>query len=141
MVGFAMLASWRLKERERMDVLEMVSKAREAMTVRRVYGDPYEKDGVTIIPAAKVRGGAGVGRGKEDEQGPGGYQINATPAGAYVIREGKVRWQPAFNLNRVILGGQIVGALLVVRGIVRALTSPQASPEAPPPWWRRLFGS
>ena len=39
-----------------MDVFEMVSQAREAITVRRVFGDPYEKDGVTIIPAAKVRG-------------------------------------------------------------------------------------
>jgi hypothetical protein len=27
------------------DVYEMVDQAREAMTVRRVYGDPYEKDG------------------------------------------------------------------------------------------------
>lgn len=116
-----------------MDVFEMAAQAREAMTVRRVYGDPYEKDGVTIIPAAKVRGGAGAGRGKEDEQGPGGYQINATPAGAYVIKEGKVRWQPAFNLNRVILGGQIVGALLVVRGIVQAIVSARRQP-----WWHRI---
>ena len=122
-----------------MDVLEKVAQAREAMTVRRVYGDPYEKDGVTIIPAAKVRGRGGAGRGKEDEQGrKGGYQINATPVGAYVIREGKVRWQPAFNPNRVILGGQIVGALLVVGLIVRALTSRHASAEAAlRPWYQR----
>jgi uncharacterized spore protein YtfJ len=110
-------------KRESMDVFEMVSQAREAMTVRRVYGDPYEKDGVTIIPAAKVRGGAGAGRGKDDERGSGGgYGLNATPVGAYVIREGKVKWKPAFNLNRAILGGQTVAvvALLVVRSLVGA---------------------
>ncbi|MBV9453827.1 MAG: hypothetical protein JOZ19_06875, partial [Rubrobacter sp.] len=52
-----------------MDVFEMVSQAREAMTVRRVYGDPYEKEGVTIIPAAKVRGGADAGGGKDNKRG------------------------------------------------------------------------
>jgi uncharacterized spore protein YtfJ len=51
-----------------MDVFEMVSQAREATTVRRVFGDPYEKDGVTIIPAAKVRGRGG-GRGKDEDRG------------------------------------------------------------------------
>jgi hypothetical protein len=35
------------------EVYEMVDQAREAITVRRVYGDPYEKDGVMIIPAAR----------------------------------------------------------------------------------------
>jgi hypothetical protein len=34
--------------------------------VRRVYGDPYERNGVTLIPAAQVAGGAGGG---EDPNG------------------------------------------------------------------------
>ena len=123
---------------ESMDVFEMVSQAREAITVRRVFGDPYEKDGVTIIPAAKVRGrggvGGGRGKGAEQQGSAGGYRINATPVGAYVIREGKVSWQPAFNLNRVILGGQTIGALLAIRGIVRAIVNGQRRP-----WWRRIF--
>ena len=112
-----------------MDGFEMVSQAREAITVRRVFGDPYEKDGVTIIPAARVRGRGGVGRAKDAEQGSaGGYRINATPVGAYVIREGKVSWQPAFNLNRVILGGQTIGALLATGGIVRAIVNGRRRP-------------
>ena len=36
-----------------MDVYKTVDQAREAMIVRRVYGDPFEKDGVMIIPAAR----------------------------------------------------------------------------------------
>jgi uncharacterized spore protein YtfJ len=40
-----------------MDVQETISKARDAITVKRVYGDPYERDGVTVIPAAAVGGG------------------------------------------------------------------------------------
>jgi uncharacterized spore protein YtfJ len=30
-----------------------------------VFGEPYEKDGVTIIPAARIRGGAGGGGGED----------------------------------------------------------------------------
>ena len=105
-----------------MDVYEMVAQARDAMGVKRVYDEPYEKEGVTIIPAARVSGGGGGGSGAEDDnQGSGGgYGVSASPVGAYVIRNGEVKWQPAFNLNRVILGGQlvVVAALLVMRAIV-----------------------
>ena len=89
-------------------------RAREAKTVRRVYGDPYRKDGVTVIPAAKVRSGGGA---------RGGYGVTATPVGVYVLRDGEVKWKPAFNLNRAILGAIIVAAvaLLVAPGIVNVL--------------------
>ena len=33
---------------------ELLSKANDTITVRRVYGEPYEKDGLTVIPAAVV---------------------------------------------------------------------------------------
>jgi hypothetical protein len=38
-----------------------------------------------------------------------------------VIRGGTVRWEPSLDLNRIILGGQILGlaALLIIRGIVK----------------------
>jgi hypothetical protein len=32
---------------------------RDAVTVKRVFGEPYQKNGVTVIPAAKVMGAAG----------------------------------------------------------------------------------
>ena len=46
-----------------MDIHEVLNHARDAMTVKRVFGDPYEKDGVTVIPVANVMGGAGGGGG------------------------------------------------------------------------------
>ena len=41
-----------------MNALETVNQAREAITVRRVYGEPLQQDGVTVIPAAVVMGPA-----------------------------------------------------------------------------------
>jgi hypothetical protein len=40
----------------------------------------------------------------------------------YILRDTKVQWRPAIDLNKVILGGQIVAvvALLVIRAIVKA---------------------
>ena len=108
-----------------MDVKETFETARDSLTVRRVYGEPYERNGVTVIPAASVQGGAGGGSGEEPEGktgGGGGFGVRARPVGAYVIRGEQVDWEPALDLNRVILGGQVVAlvALLVLRSIKRS---------------------
>ena len=106
-----------------MDLMEAISAARDSITARRVYGEPYERDGVVVIPAASVQGGGGGGSGEEDGKtgGGGGFGLRARPVGAYVIRGEEVSWQPAIDVNRVILGGQILGlvVLLVVRSIAR----------------------
>jgi|SRR5262245_51826 len=107
-----------------MNVTETIANARDAITVKRVYGDAYEQDGITIIPAALVMGGGGVGEGEQGEGqkgSGGGFGLRARPVGAYVVRGDDVTWQPAFDLNRVILGGQLVAvaALFVIRSIVR----------------------
>ena len=59
---------------------------------------------MTLIPAAVLRGGVGGGGGRRaGERGEGGgFGLIARPAGAYVIKDGVVRWRPAFDLNRTI---------------------------------------
>lgn len=109
-----------------MDVQQILAHARDTLTVKRVFGEPYERDGVTVIPAAAVSGGGGGGGGEQPDQGKGsggGFGVNARPTGMYVIKGDDVRWVPAFDLNRVILGGQIVAvvALLTLRTIVKAV--------------------
>src|SRR5436190_7200398 len=109
-----------------MDVRDTIAQARDAITVRRVFGDPYERDGITLIPAARVQGGAGGGGGEGPEgQGKGsgsGFGLNARPAGAFLIRGDEVSWHPALDVNKIILGGQlvVVAALLTIRAIVKS---------------------
>ena len=102
-----------------MKVIDAVSAANEAITVKRVFAEPYEKNGMTVIAAAKVAGGAGGGSGKdqEGEQGEGaGFGANARPAGAFVITDGQLHWRPAIDPNRIItMVGLIVIALLLRR--------------------------
>lgn len=109
-----------------MDVQEIMTQARDTLTVKRVFGEPVEEQGVTIIPVATIRGGAGGGQsegsGGEPQGGGTGFGIMARPAGAYVVKDGNASWRPALDLNRVIMGGQAVAitALLTIRAIVKA---------------------
>jgi hypothetical protein len=63
-----------------MEVAELATTVRDAITVSRVFAEPYEKDGVTVIAAATVAGGAGGGGG-HDERGQegegGGFGVSA----------------------------------------------------------------
>jgi hypothetical protein len=43
-----------------MKVTEALSRASDAITVKRVFAEPYEKEGLTVIAAAAVTGGAGA---------------------------------------------------------------------------------
>lgn len=100
---------------------------RDAITVKRVYGDPIERDNATIIPAAAVMGGAGGGEGGEGEaQGTGtGFGVRARPVGAYVMKGGEVTWQPAFDLVRVVMAGIMFAGLAAVMmaGVMRKRAS------------------
>ncbi|MFY0564709.1 spore germination protein GerW family protein [Archangium lansingense] len=108
-----------------MDVNEVIDRARDAFSVRRVFGDPIQQGEVTLVPAARVSGGGGGGGGEApatagaeaESTGKGygsGFGLNARPAGAFVLRNGKVRWMPAVDVNRIILGAQVLMGIVLV---------------------------
>jgi uncharacterized spore protein YtfJ len=104
---------------------ELVNSTRDALTVKRVYGEPFERDGLAVITAASVRGGAGGGAGHDDkgQQGEGGgFGMTGSPAGAYVVQGGTVKWLPAVDPNRIFLmvGMAVIAYLLMRPRMVRA---------------------
>jgi uncharacterized spore protein YtfJ len=118
------------------NIEEILNAAKDTITVKHVFGEPYESNGVVVIPAARIGGGAGGGgsEGPEDQgHGEGsGFGISAKPAGAFVIRGDKVAWQPSVDVNRIVLGAQVVVvvALLTARAIVRARSGMRPRREA-----------
>lgn len=99
------------------NVDEVLEGARDAMNVRRVYGDPIEQEGVTVVPAAAVSGGGGGG-GDSEQNGGAGFGLRAKPVGAYVIRGEEVTWVPAVDVSRIVfysLGAFLLAALLLRR--------------------------
>ncbi|MFI5258335.1 MAG: spore germination protein GerW family protein [Candidatus Limnocylindrales bacterium] len=113
-----------------MALRELVSSLLDSASVRRVLGEPIERDGVLVIPVANVRGAFGGGEGSpaaaDTEQlsgWGGGGAWSATPAGTYVLRNGEMGWVPAVDANRTILLGCLTGivSLLVARSMIRTL--------------------
>lgn len=101
-----------------MNARDVFAHARDAFTVKQVFGEPYEKDGLTVIAVARVRGGAGGGEGEgpppEGKGSGGGFAMHAGPVGVYVLHGDEVSWRPALDVNRIILGGQIVAVVTVL---------------------------
>ena len=101
-------------------VLENIRGTRDALSVRRVFGDPYEAGDARIIPVARVAGGAGGGSGEgtgEAESGKGfgsGFGLGAYPVGVYEVRDGAVEWKPAVDVNRLARGGQVLAGIIAV---------------------------
>lgn len=113
-------------------VLATIREAVDNVTAGRVFGEPITQDGMIVVPVAKVSGGGGGGSGKgpaEDGQEAGGVGgglgMSAKPLGVFVIKEGKVTWRPAVDVNKVILGAQIVAAtaLLTARALIKTRRS------------------
>jgi uncharacterized spore protein YtfJ len=99
-----------------MNVKETIDAARDSLSARRVYGEPYERNGVAVIPAAALQGGGGGGGTEREEESDGGsgFGLTARPVGAFVIKGNDVRWQPALDLNRLILGCQLLGLVAIL---------------------------
>jgi uncharacterized spore protein YtfJ len=89
---------------------------------------PSDQAGVVVLPAARVSGGAGGGSGPTgDDQEPrgtgSGFGVSAKALGVFVIRaDGKVNWEPALDVNRIILAGQVIAivGMLVGRAVIKA---------------------
>jgi uncharacterized spore protein YtfJ len=96
------------------DINELLGGARDAITVKRVFGEPIETEGVTVIPAAKVGGGGGGG-GDNENNGGGGFGFGARPVGAYVIKGDDVKWVPAVDVNRLLAMAFMLGIVLARR--------------------------
>ena len=107
-----------------MKIDEIIGRTKDSLEARTVYAEPVERDGITVIAAATIAGGAGSGTGR-DEKGQegegGGFGLTAKPAGAYVIDHGELHWKPAVDVNRLIAvaGSVAVAALLVVARVLR----------------------
>lgn len=113
-----------------MKLTETLGAARDAITVKRVFAQPYEKDGVTLIAAATVIGGIGGGSGTDatGQAGEGGgFGVIARPAGAYIIKDGRVSWRPTIDPHRVIA---MVGLVAITYLLRRRRPRPRSARES-----------
>ncbi|MEY2459525.1 MAG: hypothetical protein QOG30_1355 [Acidimicrobiaceae bacterium] len=108
-----------------MDFEALMSKVTESTGAGRAFGPPIEKGDVMIIPVTLIVGGGGAGIGHPSEhhdesattrgEGKGGGVGHLSwPIGAYVVRNGNVRWMPAVDATIVA-----VAAIGLLKRIVK----------------------
>jgi uncharacterized spore protein YtfJ len=122
---------------------EVMDKVQNTANAKAVFGEPYEKDGITIIPVAKVAfsGGAGEGWGKmkmwgknkeaggdetgeklNSEETPSksmgrgfGGMARSMPIGYIKIKNGEAVFVETMDKTKLIIGGMVLtGVALVV---------------------------
>ncbi|MGQ0774112.1 MAG: spore germination protein GerW family protein [Pseudonocardiales bacterium] len=103
---------------------DMITRIREVIGASKVFGEPVQQDGVTVIPVTKVIGGGGGGGGSDAEKSQGfggGMGWGSRPTGVYVLRDGEVAWKPAVDVNQAIVAGSVVAtiALFTLRAAIK----------------------
>lgn len=103
---------------------ELIERAQETLSARRVFGEAIHHGAMTVIPVADVAGGGGGGNDENHERTGGGFGLRARPAGIYVIEGDTIRWRPSVDINRLVatLAGVVV-VFLFYRWRVAAIRS------------------
>src|SRR5919106_4005601 len=75
-----------------------------------------------------VRGGGGGHDERGQEGEGGGFGVVARPAGAYIVKDGTVRWRPAVDVNRLVAAiGAVAIAYLFTRARIEKARATAAS--------------
>lgn len=99
----------------------IAEKLGSAANVTRLYGEPVERNGVTVIPVSKAMYGFGGGGGTKAGEEGSGDGLMLTPVGYIEIKDGKSRFRTIRNpqtLIRIIAVSRMF-TLLTARTITR----------------------
>lgn len=97
----------------RMKLGQLAAAARDVFAAKLVYGEPVERDGTVVVPAAAVFGGGGGGDADTLPLREGaGFGVLARPVGAFVLRDGSVKWVPALDVTRLGLAAAVTAVAL-----------------------------
>lgn len=103
---------------------KLAEKLGAAAQAAHIFGEPVERDGVTVIPVATARWGLGGGGGKRGLAGRhegmgGGGGVIVQPAGYIEIKGSETRYRPILD-PKLVIGAAVAGGLLLM-GLVKRL--------------------
>lgn len=114
------------KPRKRSFVERVAERMGMQASAKAVYAEAVERDGVTVIPVAKVRWGFGGGTGrKQGKRGKGaGGGLQAAPLGYIEIKEGQTEFKPIrdpMSLVPLVAMGGLAGWIVLrsLRKLIR----------------------
>ncbi len=102
------------------EMLNRIGQVHDRASVKTVFGEPFQVNGRTIIPIAKVQYGFGfgVGRSKEKEKdeeesgegGGGGAGVSIRPIAVLEITGQETKVKPVVDVTRLALAGMLLAA-------------------------------
>ncbi len=102
------------------EMLNRIGQVHDRATVRTVFGEPFQVDGRTIIPVAKVQYGFGFGAGRSNEKekeeeesgegGGGGAGVSIRPVAVLEISGQDTKVKPIVDVTRLALAGMLLAA-------------------------------
>ena len=92
---------------------EILTRVGDQLSVRRVFGEPVERDGLVVIPVAVALGGGGGGSGPDEQGSGGGLGGMVRGIGVYSIRDGQVRFIPAVDTTALAAMGVLLAGLVL----------------------------
>lgn len=107
------------------------------------FAPPYERQGTTVITATAARAHTAT---REDGDRADGGRLDAQlsgakPMGAFVVREGRVRWHPVVDVTKVITTAELVaGGVLVARRLAARPSGAKALVTMGPGGWVSMKG-
>lgn len=101
------------------EMLNRIAQVHERASVRTVFGEPFQVDGRTIIPVAKVQYGLGFGMGRKEKEkdeagagegGGGGAGVSIRPIAVLEITGQETKVKPVVDVTRLALAGMLLAA-------------------------------
>jgi uncharacterized spore protein YtfJ len=92
---------------------EIVTRVGDQLGIRRVFGEPVERDGLVVIPVAVAIGGGGGGTGPEEQGSGAGFGGMVRAIGVYAISNGQVRFIPAVDTTALAAMGVLLAGLVL----------------------------
>jgi hypothetical protein len=105
-------------------VLDKLGVVKDAMTVSRVFGESYQstESPLSRLPRCERRWGRWwrrkrTGRGRHRHRRGARIRRDRSALGVYIVKDGEVSWQPAIDVLRIVVGGQLLAlaAILALR--------------------------
>lgn len=107
------------------------------------FAPPYEREGTSVITATAARAHTAT-RGDGRQPGEPSFDAEmsgARPLGAFVVRDGRVRWHPAVDVTRVITTAElVVGGVLIARRLAARPSAAKAAVTMGPGGWVSMKG-
>ena len=105
------------------------------------FAPPYERDGTSVITATAARSHTATRGAEANGRGFDAEMSGGRPMGAFVLRDGRVRWHPVVDVTKVVTTAElVVGGIVIARQLAARPSAAKAVVTMGPGGWVSMKG-